>query len=120
MSKFSTEVIDGKVEVQKMDHVYGNAEEKWVKNVVLYGKSGDNYLYSDEEGATGATEAKRIDATTLMNMLKKGVLVSYGGAFYAPVIFKDNSGVVEVTIVTAVGASSSTSVVLYSKEHTAG
>lgn len=118
MSKFSTDVIDGKIEVQKADCVYGNAEEKFVKNVILYGKSGDSYLYSDAEGATASTEAKRIDAETLMNMLKKGVLVSYGGAFYAPVIFKDNSGVVEVTIVTAVSTSSS-SVVLYSKEHTA-
>ena len=120
MSKFSTDVISGKVKVQKMDHVYGNAEEKYTKATILYGKSGDNYLYSDAEGATAATEAKRIDKDTLLNLLLKGVLISYGDVYYQPLFFSESSGSVGVTFATAISASASAATVLYSKEYAAG
>ena len=119
MSKFSTDVISGKVEVQKMDHVYGNAEEKYTKTTILYGKSGDSYLYSDAEGATGATEAKRVDAETLLDLCQKGLIVSYGGVFYNHLYFSESSGSVGVTFATAISASASAATTLYSKEYTA-
>ena len=121
MSKFSTDVISGKVAVQKMDQRYGNAEEKYVKTVVLYGKSGDSYLYSDVDSATAATEANRIDKDTLMDLLLKGVVViSYGGVFYAPLYFSESGGAVGVTFATAISASASAATTLYSEEYSAG
>lgn len=105
---------NGKVNVVKRTEIYADAEEKYLKNTVLYGKSDDDYLYF-ESGCTN-----KIDKDTLMNLLLKGVLVSYGGAYYAPVLFKENAGAVEVTIATVINAASTASVVLYSSEHTAG
>lgn len=122
MSKFSTEVINGKVEVQKMNHVYGNAEEKWVKTTVLYGKADDDYLYSDEASATAATAANRIDKDTLLDLLLKGAVISYGGVYYAPLYFGESSGAVSVTFATTLAASTNltgTVVTLYSSEHAA-
>ena len=33
--------------MNNMTVVYADAEEKYVKNVILYGKTADNYLYTD-------------------------------------------------------------------------
>lgn len=119
MSKFSTDVISGKVEVQKMDHRYGDAEDKYIKTTVLYGKSGDSYLYSDAASATASTEANRIDKDTLMNLLLKGVVVSYGGVYYQPLFFSESGGSVGVTFATAISASASAATTLYSAEYSA-
>ena len=116
MSKFSTEVINGKVEVQKMNQVYGDAEQKYVKTVVLYGEASNNYLYTDAE----CTEGNELDKDTLLDLLLKGVTISYGGKYYAPLFFGEASGSVSVTFATAISASGSTAVTLYSKEYTAG
>lgn len=101
------------MDYRKYDVVYADAEEKYLKNIILYGKSGDNYLYA----ASGATEQDKIDKDTMMELLKKGVIVSYEGAFYTPVIFKDETTKASVTIATAIATGASTAVVLYSKEH---
>lgn len=95
------------------DVVYADADEKFVKNIILYGKTSNDYL-----NKTSACEEKdRIDKDTLLELLKKGVLISYDGTFYTPVFFKENSGAVEVTFATAIGSGSSTAKVLYSEEH---
>ena len=102
-----------------LHYIYADAEEKFVKIAVLHGKSGDSYLYADAASATAATEDARIDKTTVLNALLKGAVVSYGGAYYTPVSFKDNGTSVEVVIATVVNAASTASVTLYSKEYTA-
>ena len=101
--------------LRNYDVLYSDAEEKFVKAVVLYGKSGDSYIYAK----SGASESDKIDKDTLLELLKKGVLVSYEGAFYTPVFFKENSGHVEVTIATVLSASGTTAAVFNSKEYTA-
>ena len=35
--------------MNNMTVVYADAEEKYVKNVILYGKTADNYLYTDSK-----------------------------------------------------------------------
>ena len=93
--------------------VYADAEEKFAKTIILYGKTGNNYLNK----TSACTEKDRIDKDTLLELLKKGVLISYDGTFYTPLFFKENSGAVEVTFATVISASASAATVLYSKEH---
>lgn len=93
--------------------VYADAEEKFAKTIILYGKTSNDYLNK----TSACEEADRIDKDTLLELLKKGVLISYDGAFYTPLFFKENSGAVEVTFATAISASASAATVLYSKEH---
>lgn len=95
-----------------MKHIYANAEEKYVMNAILYGHT-DNYLYEDE------SHTQKISAKEVMNACLKGAIINYKSAYYQPAFFKENSGHVEVTIATAISSSTSTSVVLYSKEYNA-
>ena len=95
------------------DVVYADAEEKFAKTTILYGKTSNDYLNK----TSACAEKDRIDKDTLLELLKKGVLISYDGAFYTPLFFKENSGAVEVTFATAISASASAATVLYSKEH---
>lgn len=100
--------------MSNINYIYADAEEKYVKAALLYGKNGDNYVYV----ASGCTEGDKIDKDTLMNLCKKGVIVSYQGAFYRPVSFKDDSsaGCTSLSILTA----ASTLTTLSSKEKGAG
>lgn len=94
---------------------FSDANEKYVKSNVLYGKTSNNYLHTDE----ACTEANRVDDTTLFNLCVKGMLVvKYNDTYYNPVMFKEETGYTSVTIATNVAASGSASVVLYSKEYT--
>lgn len=95
------------------DVVYADAEEKFAKTIILYGKTSNNYLNK----TSACEEEDRIDKDTLFELLKKGVLISYDGTFYTPLFFKENSGAVEVTFATAISTSASAATVLYSKEH---
>ena len=103
--------------MNNMTVVYAEAEEKYVKNVVLYGKASDNYLYTDSK----CSEANKVDKDTLLDLCKKWVIISYNGTYYTPLFFKEESGgSVSVTFATAVSASASAATTLYSKEHSAG
>ena len=94
-----------------MTKIFADAEEKFVKTVALYGHS-DNYLYVDE------SHAEKIDKDTLLDLCLKGMaVINYESAYYTPVLFKENSGAIEVVIATSIGTGTSTSVTLYSKEH---
>lgn len=97
----------------KFTNIYADAEEKFVKAVVLYGKASDNYVYAD------SAMTQKIDKTTLLNLCLKRVLVLYGGVYYAPISFKDNTTSVSLTIATNVAASGSASVTIYSEEYSA-
>lgn len=88
---------------------YANAEEKFAKSVVLMAHT-DNVLYMD----AGHTMAVNHD--DLMNLCMKGLLVvKKDSTYYRPIFFKENSGEIEVTIATAIGTGSSTSLVVKSK-----
>lgn len=95
------------------DVVYADAEEKFVKSVILYGKTSDNYVYAKST----MKENDKIDKDTLMELLKKGVIVKYNDDFYVPVLFSDKSTHTALTIATVINAASTASVVLNSKEH---
>lgn len=119
MSKYSTDVISSKTNAPVLNEVFSDANEKYTKVTIIYGKSGDNYVYYDAGSATSATEANRIDKDTLLNILLKGAVISYGGVYYKPLFFSESGGSVSVTFATAISASASAATVLYSKEYTA-
>ena len=112
MSKYSTDVISGKVDVVKKTEVYPDASEKYLSKVVLYAKdTSDGFLYVDSEKTVAVTRAD------LLNLCMNGlVLVSYKGTYYAPIFFKDNTTDVAVTIATAISAGASAALELKSKE----
>ena len=95
-----------------MKKIFNDAADKYVNKVVLYVKdTSDGFLYVDE----GKTET--VCRADLLNLCMKGlVLVSYKGAFYEPLFFKDNTTDVAVTIATAISASASAALELKSKE----
>lgn len=99
-----------------MKKIFADAEEKYLIKVVLYAKdTSDGYLYTDEK------QTQNINRADLLNLCTKGlVLVSYKGAYYNPVYFKDNTTDVTVTIATTVNASTSASLDLKSKEAEVG
>lgn len=102
--------------MNNMTVVYADAEEKYVKNVILYGKTPDNYLYTDSK----CSEVNKVDKDTLLNLCKKGVIINYNSTYYMPLFFKEESGgSVSVTFATAVSASASAATTLYSKEYSA-
>lgn len=89
------------------DVIYADAEEKYAKAVILYGKTSDNYVYSKST----MTEDERIDKDTLMDLLKKGVVVNYDTTtFYTPTEFADKTTYTELTV--------GDSITLNSKEYT--
>lgn len=81
--------------------IYADADEKFVKAVVLYGQTSDTALYLD----SAMTEGNEVDAATLMDLCKKGLVISYEDAFYTPVSFKDDAGTTKVTIATYSGSA---------------
>ena len=102
--------------MNNMTVVYADAEEKYVKKVILYGKTADNYLYTDSK----CSEVNKVDKDTLLNLCKKGLIINYNSTYYIPLFFKEESdGSVSVTFATAVSASASAATTLYSKEYSA-
>lgn len=99
--------------MNNMTVVYADAEEKYVKNVILYGKTADNYLYTDSK----CSEVNKVDKDTLLNLCKKGVIINYNSTYYMPLFFKEEPGSVSVTFASA---SASAATTLYSKEYSAG
>lgn len=97
------------------DVIYADAEEKYVKGVMLYGKTSDNYVHA----TSTMTENDKVDKETLLELLKKGVVVKYNDDFYTPISFADETTHATLTIATTVNAASSASVVLNSKEYAA-
>lgn len=67
--------------VIKLDAIFSDADEKWVKNIVLYGNGKDNYLYVDKT----FTEAYRVTKKILIEIFKKGLIIFCDGIFYFPI-----------------------------------
>ena len=97
-----------------MNKIFSKSEEKYVKNVVIYGKSGDNYVY--EDGAC----TKKLDKATVSRLFLTGLLVNYGGATYTVTALKDNATkkCVDLTFWDAL-ASTAAAVTLHSSEYKA-
>lgn len=101
------------------DVIYADSEEKYVKSVILYGKTSDNFVHTTSK----MTENDKVDKDTLLELLKKGVIIKYNDDFYTPIFFSDESTDesthASLTIATAISASASSAVVLNSKEYSA-
>lgn len=97
-----------------MNKIYSKSEEKYVKNVIVYGKSGDNYLYEDSDCTT------KLDRETAYRLFLTGMLVNYAGTIYPVAALKENSAknCVDVTIWN-VTAGTPAAVTLHSSEYTA-
>lgn len=86
---------------------FADSEEKYLKTVVLFGKTADSTLYIDAAYTTKAVGAAVVD------MFTKGmVLVNYEDALYTPAILTEDEGDVTVTIFTVGDASAFTPVEL--------
>lgn len=80
---------------RNFDVVYADVEEKYMKTVILYGKTSDNFVYAKATMAEG----DKIDKDTLMELLKKGVVVNYDTAvFYVPTKFEDKTTYTQLTM----------------------
>lgn len=71
-----------------INRVYPNAEEKLVKNTIVYYVYGT--LYYDE------AREHRVDATDLKNLFFKGLIVCDEGINYIPISLESNDGSVTV------------------------
>lgn len=97
-----------------MDKIFARSEEKFVKNVVLYGKPDDKYLYTDE------AFTKKLTKDELFDLAIKGVVVKYDGLCYTPLIFGYDKTKPCVTItIGTLNQGEMTYVVLNSEEYTA-
>lgn len=97
-----------------MNKIFAKSEEKYVKNVVIYGKASDSYVYED------SACTKKLDKDTVSRLFLTGLLVNYAGATYPAAALKDNTanGGVDVTIWNVL-ASTAAAVTLHSSEYTA-
>lgn len=95
-----------------MNKIFSKASEKYVKNVVVYGKSGDNYIYED----SGCTV--KLDKDTVSRLFLTGMLVSYNGATYSATAIKENTTkkCIDITIWDVL-ASAPAAVTLHSAEY---
>lgn len=115
MSVTSTNTVSSKTTTPQPTYVYADSEEKYAKSVILYGQTSDDYVYID------AAYTTKIAAADLLAMCLKGAVVLYGGAYYTPISFKEDEGVVSLVIATSISASTSTAntvVTLNSEEYT--
>ncbi len=90
---------------------YSTSEEKFLRSVTLYAHT-DNKLYYDK------AHTQKVNKADLMNICAKGLLtVMKDNTFCAPVAFKENSGEVEVTVITAVTGGTVTAITVKSDSH---
>lgn len=97
-----------------MNRIYATSEEKFVKNVVLYTKNSDVYLYTDEACT------KKIAKDALMDICTKDAIVLYKGAYYPVACVKTNTtkGCTDVSIWDAIAATAAV-VTFHSEEYIA-
>ena len=84
-----------------MNKIFADAEEKYAKSVILYTKaSGDTYLYAD------VAQTTTVGHDDVLNLCQKGMLlISHSDSVYTPILYKDATGTVTVTIATVSSAA---------------
>lgn len=80
--------------VIKLDAIFADADEKWIKNIVLYGRSEDDYLYVDDI----YTKTYRLTKNILIEIWKKGLIVFYEESFYFPISLNIGDDYVSIDI----------------------
>lgn len=97
--------------MDKFETIYNDAGEQEIRTIVLYGHT-DTYLYATEKHTAG----DEIDRATLLGYLAKyRVLIKNGTKTYFPIFFEDKTTSVEVTVATAISASTSAATVYKTK-----
>lgn len=82
------------INYRNFDVVYDDAGEQCIKSITLYGKTGDTNVYSKPAMA----ETDKVAKSELLDILKKGAVVSYKGEIYIPKKFADEETHVSLTI----------------------
>lgn len=74
--------------------IFGNAEEKYLNSVVLFGNGDDSVLTYD------SAHKNQVPATEVKNLFMKGLLLIVDGTkTYKPVTFEDKTTHYEVIVV---------------------
>lgn len=68
-------------EVIRMDRIYADSENKYVKNTILYARDNDEYVYLDE------AFTEKVDRDALFNLCVNGVLVQKNTDVFIPYCF---------------------------------
>lgn len=68
------------INYNEFDVIYADADEKALETVMLYGKSGDNFVYFKPE----MNDSVKMEKVDLDNVLLKGAKISYEGSVYVP------------------------------------
>ena len=94
---------------------YANADQKFLKTVIVYAKKNDNFIYAD------SACTQKIDKETMTELCVKGLaVVSYEKAFYPIAAFKENTTkkCLDVTIYDVL-ANTAAAVTVHTGEYTA-
>ena len=96
----------------KQNNIFADAEEKYVKNVLVYADADDGHLFYD------AGKTQKINKDDLLNLFLKGLVIFLTDEYLIPVAYKESAG---AGVVTAVHESVDSAATLnfYSAEHEA-
>lgn len=84
----------------KKEIVYGTANEKYVRAVVLYADADDGHLFYDKEHSTN-----KVPYSEAKNLFIKGMMVVVlEGKFYKPVSMTDNTTTVAINLTSGESA----------------
>ena len=90
----------------KLDAIFSDADEKWIKNIVLYANGKDNYLYVNNT----FLEDYRVTKKVLIEIFKKGLIIFCDGFFYFPISLTIGDEYVSVDISDGIKTTTFTSV----------
>ena len=90
----------------KLDAIFSDADEKWIKNIVLYANGKDNYLYVNNT----FLEDYRVTKKVLIEIFKKGLIIFCDGFFYFPISLTIGDKYVSVDISDGIKTTTFTSV----------
>lgn len=88
----------------KIERLYNNSEEQYIKTFVTYADTSDAVVCYDEDCENEVPKAE------LINMFNKGMVINYDGQIYTPVSLKVETTKATVGIVTTTTAETVTTV----------
>lgn len=98
---------------------FGTANQKYLRNIVVYAKAADSILYKD---LASGTYSNAVSKAELIEMFNKGILlIKDGDTFVAPNMLDVSTNYAAIHYVKVSGEPAAASVVTYySGEYTAG
>ena len=94
-----------------MDTIFGTADERFLRTVVLYGKTSNNYLHVD----SGCTDKAELTKDKVKQLFLSGMTICYDGDYYTPLACTDETTYMAVSFATDI--QTPTEVTLYSNEY---